>query len=739
MIKFVDLNTGNIFEGTPPYVFWFENEQSVNLIYTNTICVISDKKELDVTLPKNDIFKLINPSYIQKDNIINISQIDFYDLDKIIEPSGKLRLKGYSYQKYFLYVLYIIGSSSNVGEFVEDIYIDGEKFTIGADFYNANESLYINLSNQGTEIPNIIQKSIYGNNIHEEKCDNITMNRKFKELLSNYIDVLANKGSYKSLFNSLEWFEYGNLLNLRELWKINSGRYAMKSIQNFLDAKYRDLFNNFSKTTFISIGAALQKIKTEDGKIIYDSEKNPELEDVIFEWSVQDLSMKLCLLANFYKAYFMPIHLDLIHSTIEDVVFTNTFKMLSKQAISRNDFIFNIHDFPCSVQNGDIFNLDNVKCYVYPDTLFGTKWEQLPQIGIIGVQTHHDSINLSDGEKKTYLSQLYNSIGSIINFHVKIDLYGDYIKREFISIRGYNNNECFINVSSTNHKIIRDGNIDFQLLCKEEGDYNIKLLFETSNGDLFIKNIHFHVCDICSPNICIYKIKHKLERKLEQSMILENHTNDFIFKLQPLLKTSPMRQYSQYIPVRMDKITDNDGIHLNHLLIFQGEIDDANINNNYFIFTRKVNYENLQTNKLIENNPKLYTICISKKFNYRPQFDINRENLYREDYIYVPGFHDLEKIGLENKYNNFVVKDYDALCVIPELTLSKHIKDYEWEFVNTSTLDKQNIIINRSVQEPFISKSEKEFLGPGFYDVIFRYKLGNETKEVRLNSAFYKK
>jgi hypothetical protein len=62
MIRFVDLKTGNTFAGEYPYVFWFDGEQSINMIYTQPICFISDKKQLNISIPVNDIFKLLDPS-----------------------------------------------------------------------------------------------------------------------------------------------------------------------------------------------------------------------------------------------------------------------------------------------------------------------------------------------------------------------------------------------------------------------------------------------------------------------------------------------------------------------------------------------------------------------------------------------------------------------------------------------------------------------------------------------------
>ena len=64
MIKFIDLNTGYIFDGNKPYIFWFENGQSIDIIYTKSIGVISDLESLNISMPENSIFSLLNPNQL---------------------------------------------------------------------------------------------------------------------------------------------------------------------------------------------------------------------------------------------------------------------------------------------------------------------------------------------------------------------------------------------------------------------------------------------------------------------------------------------------------------------------------------------------------------------------------------------------------------------------------------------------------------------------------------------------
>ena len=192
MVKFVDLEKGFIYDGHKPYVFWFNDGLSTDLIYTKSIGVFSDKSMINISLPSNSVFKLINIEELLKN-------VNDYKSSECLEYTST----GSSIPNGYLHIIYLSACSNENGEFHESLYIDNEEFEVGADFYVENESMYINLSNFGIEIPDSIQKAIYESNIQEDKKDNILLNRKFKELMSNYWDMLANKGSYKSLMNSL--------------------------------------------------------------------------------------------------------------------------------------------------------------------------------------------------------------------------------------------------------------------------------------------------------------------------------------------------------------------------------------------------------------------------------------------------------------------------------------------------------------------------------------------------------
>ena len=166
---------------------------------------------------------------------------------------------------------------------------------------------------------------------------------------------------------------------------------------------------------------------------------------------------------------------------------------------------------------------------------------------------------------------------------------------------------------------------------------------------------------------------------------------------------------------------------------------------NYNIYRREVIYERDFNNitKTLEA-PKTYTICISRWPGFKP--DMNKiyypQLIYRNDYIFLPNRHTLEEIGIGElsslKKENFMIGD-DAICVGANIKYSKDIQDYEWEFINV-THPSKSIKLQKSIGNPFIASLSEKPLYPGYYNVIFRYRLteGNQINEIRLDSAFYK-
>lgn len=268
-IKFIDINTSNVFDGSKPYVFWFDEGQSVNLQYIKQICFASKKQNIKVSIPDDtyNIFKLINVGKINTNKSMENLDLATLETNNIISQGWEYNTEAY------VHMIYVCASSIDAGEFIGDIIIDEVPYSIGADFYIEDERLLDDLRNFGVEIPAYVQRAVYESNIHEPAIDNILMNRKWKELLLEYINIIANKGSYNSLINSLKWFEWGDLVKIQEYWKyMNYDKDWMKAfdLMSITSDDIQGEMKNYVKTTYIGLFAALDKLKQENGEVEYE-------------------------------------------------------------------------------------------------------------------------------------------------------------------------------------------------------------------------------------------------------------------------------------------------------------------------------------------------------------------------------------------------------------------------------------------------------------------------------------
>lgn len=551
MIRFIDVNTGNVYNGSRPYVHWFEGKQSVGLNYDKQIVFLTDSKCVCIKM-NSEVFSLVNEDMLQyyfteegKPTQQTFFDKKYFDLDvlktKHISKTGNSE----NYQDgYYLYCFNIIAQGKYVGEVTDSFFINDEEFIIGADFYDENEILGINLSNFGLDLSNEVQRAIYEKDINEQKPDYVLLNRKLKELLNEYINILANKGSYKSLINSLNWFEYGDLTKIYEYWKHtepNRDYLSKRELTQYINQNTQNIINSQTKTTFVGISCALDRIAKNDGKIVYENsidesnvntntislvnEPNPKLESVGMMWSKNAMSLKMTLLHNFFATYFLPIHLDLIHTTLENIIYTNTIKINSAPLLERFDNFDEINTFKCDLK--DVYYLDNVETYTNLNTPFGyihnsNLNEEDAELDIIGVDLEFFDYSDSADENdvfKAYMLQFYKGIGAVIPFNCVLDIKDNLIVGGDIII--YKDGEIILSRSTTNIRSTRtldiDGKtyVDFNILLKEIGQYKIQLQFRLAGGENLIKTFDLRVDEENYPTIKLYKIVPKNNIKNE--------------------------------------------------------------------------------------------------------------------------------------------------------------------------------------------------------------------------------
>ena len=539
MIRFIDITTGNVYNGDLPYVHWFDGKQSIALNYDKQFIVLSDEPELHITLD-SEVFYLVDPEKINSESEKTFFDKTYLDLEEIKTNELILQPACAVSSDFYAYSFNIIACGAYVGEITEDLYINNNKFAVGADFVDENEALSVNLKNFGMELSNEVQRAIYEKRIDEQKTDFILLNRKFKELLNEYINVIANKGSYKSLINSLKWFEYGDIVQLYEYWKHpepNKEYLSKRDITQFITTKTENLLYSMQKTAYIGISAALDKVvKTDDGtqyeNYIDESgedpkllnEPNPLLENVAMLWSKNEMQLKMVLLGNFFATYFMPIHLDLIHSTIENIVYAQTIKMHYGACFERVDVLDNIRTFDCKLN--EIYHLKNIETFTNLNTPFGFVNKQLTDedegLFILGVEEKFSMLGVDPEEaNKGYNLQHFKGIGVLIPFDCTLcefDKSATLTDGEIHVYRYENYIEGGLTKRKVIHKVSRvtnnvphiptDGRLEmhFNLLIQEIGEYKVQLAFRSSDGVLYTRVFDFTVDGEITPTLTMYRL-----------------------------------------------------------------------------------------------------------------------------------------------------------------------------------------------------------------------------------------
>lgn len=776
IMQFLDLNTGYTFDAlwqdgqVNGYTFWFPNEQSIRLTYTMPICIYTESSSpIELEIEENPIFSFITHSVEDTEYGGFMFKEPVYSFNTLTSVEN---INNKYYHKF-----YVACKSDEAKEFTAFINIKGHgRIKIGADFYGEYEPVYINLSNMGVEIPEYIQKAVYDSNVHEDFKDDILLNRKFKELLSGYFDILANKGSYKSLLNSLSWFEWGDILRIREIWKRTStGRtiYDDREMRSLLENKYNDLLGNFVKTSYVALYANLYRISDN-----YNEEDNPILEAVALKWGKDELALKMSLLSQFFATFFMPIHMSLLHACVEDIVYTNTVKLVEGNIINRVDMFGDWNYIYSNIDDNNEFKITNVNAQVTDDTVFATDFNDTDIT--IGVDLFPSNSKIDETNIKNFSSQYYSGPGAIIpiEFTIPNQTQRDFIKYTSIDFipDGLNERKKFIfndRIYTRNGKIT----IKFNLLVKESRDYIIDFMFITGSSKTFTKQIKIKVTDADNLSINIYRVQAKDDKNGFTLKDWNNmEYNDYFFRIQPN-NPDTKQYYSQYLPymssnnILYDK---HKGIKLNRTIVvdmlnkngLSKEYDEAEIaylrsfmDDDFIELDRREIIYNpdgsiaLNEDGSVKYGPITYTIWISKKFNAKtPEKLYNnirdtKYNVIKDSLSFYPQFHNIVPLN-GNNLSDYTINQYEALCCAAEINDGRNIipfryghliEDAEWTFENSTTL--KSFEHTASVRQPFIASNKNyEELPDGYYDVVFKYKLvDTEQRELRLSSAFRKK
>lgn len=368
------------------FKFWIDNPKSsylsVNAWYAKVINVLVpypfDDDELinnidiEVEIDKSNTFSLIDPEQFNRmisnmnslTDVVEMMDSDEY-VKKTLSTDNMLFVHIHEEDEHYVMVpLYVLAKSLQDGAWSTNILIhftnkvDGIEdwcpITVAGQFVNVNETLEINGTNLGISLPHDIMRAVWSQSFKDNVFDESLYNDKLKEYLINYMGIRGEQGNFDSAIKSLEWFGYGDKITLSRLFKTDNQfetQYVHDWFKSWTDML--DSFSTFRNSTYISLRINSSNETGEENPISFNEdfwgEGKPVLESLLdkhvqvkvgselepytywkpyFDWSFNEMGLKLTCLAYYYQKYFLPLHLKIHSASISHQVFTNDVKML---------------------------------------------------------------------------------------------------------------------------------------------------------------------------------------------------------------------------------------------------------------------------------------------------------------------------------------------------------------------------------------------------------------------------
>lgn len=500
-MDFINLDKGYVFNGSFPYIHWFDERLSTNIFHVKRLCWRMQRSTCSVSFVDNEsydniIFGIYDPEIpdqndeMEKDEEFGgmtwKSLTNSLTDDVVLEGERMRDDEGNVLSDDYYYIIYIVFQTKWPGDYSWKFKISDEEYMLAAEVYEEEEKLKINMMNMGVEIPQAIVKAFPDTDIYEENPDYIALNRKWKEYLVNYMDLRGKKGSYKSLLDSLNWFGYGDAVDIQEIWKYHSPdgvKYMARPVTQVFTDEYKSLLASASKTTSFYLRNIINMTKYKDVN------KDDEELEIAVKWTLQEMKLKMLLLGAFYSEYFMPVHTDLVRSVCEEIVDTGSiynkmkaFEFKPKPIVKNHEKLY--------VETGSdgktkTFDLRNVQCFS------NIKAKDDPDQNLFEVPEDghffrvHELSEQWDYEKDNVDNQSwhwYGGVGVIVPITLKLTLDEDeedirYIKKVRITSTLQNGDETedFYNTDFVEITDPECKSLTFKVLFNKVGLYDMKI------------------------------------------------------------------------------------------------------------------------------------------------------------------------------------------------------------------------------------------------------------------------
>lgn len=310
-------------------------------------------------------------------------------------------------------------TSTSRGEFKEvmEIYVNDSvnktkiaEVTLFAEAIAEDPRLTTILQNFGQNITVEDSLVFRDTDVNDDNIDHIESNRKKKELILEFKNIIPFIGSYKGLLNAMKYYGYGDL-KIKEWWLnlTNQNTFHLeidKDTYKTEKPKQSQLFNNknIKRTGKFSL---FYDINKTTGQL--DENGIPELENV-FDYSEEEVLIKLYGLKELLKKKYLPLSTRIVDITGEGL----TFNRISTTS------------WPSVVEIEEINGLEyNLK--ITPEPRFS-------EIDIL----NKSGYDANTAATKTILSDLYGTTLSAL-YNTRIDAYGELKFLDSPNRKGYSN------------------------------------------------------------------------------------------------------------------------------------------------------------------------------------------------------------------------------------------------------------------------------------------------------------
>ena len=364
---------------TLPYIFWLNNQYTQNLSIDNyymlpirPLVENSRNGEIkSVSIKCNSsIFKLVASKRIQeeiekKQSLTIELEEGSNDFKSELKIDPELKIDDILQVKDKIFTMlpfYVIGNSAKEGTFTTtiliSIYYDNNvqehcPITVGGVWVDEIEQLQINASNMGVNLPKDIVKAVYQVSLVNDKLDTALYNDKVKEYLINYMSIKGECGNTNSVINSLKWFGYGDKITLDKLIRTDNDLYNQYvhnnlSLNNDIIKAFENFVNTSLFTLVIKENEDIDNVQFNFDEDFY-GENNPQTQSLFdkliesrydekdiafyrpyYEFTLQEMFLKLSCLKYYYQKYFLPIHVGIYSASIQHKEYCNDIKFTIK-------------------------------------------------------------------------------------------------------------------------------------------------------------------------------------------------------------------------------------------------------------------------------------------------------------------------------------------------------------------------------------------------------------------------